>query len=184
MDEKEKKQRTVKLSIIASIILSIVFIFVILYFTVKPSDLEKLSQITIRYEFFIGATFLNFLSWCLWGLRLKIFSSAADENIKISWWKSTRIVMANLFLAGITPSMAGGEPVRIHLLNKNGMSFGSSTACVLGERLIDAIFLLICVPLAFFIFRNHLEEYAVQQGTNITAISIAFLLRSSAYFLH
>jgi uncharacterized protein (TIRG00374 family) len=120
--------------------------------------------------------FLNFLSWCFWGLRLKILANTADENVNITWWKSTKIVMANLFLAGITPSMAGGEPVRIHLLNKEGMSVGCSTASVLGERLIDAIFLLICVPFAFFVFRNYLEKFSIEQQIDLTAITIALTI--------
>ena len=81
-------------------------------------------------------------------------SNAIDKNVNIGLWKSTKIVIANLFLAGVTPSMAGGEPVRIHLLNKDGMSFGSATAAVLGERLLDAIFILILVPIAVFFFKD------------------------------
>jgi len=147
-----------RIPLIISVILSVLFIVIILYFTVKPSDLAKIAEINIRYEFFAVAVLLSFLSWCIWGLRLKILSNAADKNVKISWWKSTKIVMANLFLAGITPSMAGGEPVRIYLLKKEGMNTGCATASALGERLIDAIFLLICVPFALFILRNNLSE--------------------------
>ena len=76
----------------------------------------------------------------------------AKKNLNIGLWESTKIVIANLFLACITPSMAGGEPVRIHLLNKNGMTLGCSTAAVLGERLIAAILVLILVPFAIFVF--------------------------------
>jgi uncharacterized protein (TIRG00374 family) len=143
------------------------FILIILYFTVKPSDLAKLSEINIRYEFLFAAVILNFVSWCIWGLRLKILSNATDPKLGVSWWESTKIVMANLFLAGITPSMAGGEPVRIYLLNKDGMSFGCATASVLGERLLDAVFLLICVPFAFFIFRDKIDIGYISFGLTI-----------------
>jgi hypothetical protein len=78
--------------------------------------------------------------------------------------------MANLFLAGVTPSMAGGEPVRIYLLNKKGISYGSATASVLGERLVDAIFLLICVPFALFIFRGKINIGYVSLGLSIGII--------------
>lgn len=167
MNDIPKKEKTMKIPIIASFSLSIIFIILILYFTVKPEDFIKLTLINIRYEFFIIAIILNFISWCIWGLRLKILSCAAESNICISWWESTRIVMANLFLAGITPSMAGGEPVRIYLLNKDGMSFGCATASVLGERLLDAIFLLICVPFGFFIFRDKINIGYISLGLTI-----------------
>jgi uncharacterized protein (TIRG00374 family) len=54
--------------------------------------------------------------------------------------------------------MAGGEPVRIYLLNKDGLHAGGATAAVLGERLLDALFLLLCVPFAFFIFGQYITD--------------------------
>ena len=170
MEKKGKKQKTMKIPIVVSILLSIIFILVILYFTIKPEDIEKIKTIRIQYEFFILAFIFNFISWCLWGLRLKVLSNAVEPLIKIGWWESIKIVMANLFLAGITPSMAGGEPVRIYLLNKDGLSFGCATASVLGERLLDAIFLLICVPFAFFIFRHKIDISYINIGITIGII--------------
>jgi len=170
VEKKGKKQKTMKIPIVVSILLSIIFILVILYFTIKPEDIEKIKTIRIQYEFFILAFIFNFISWSFWGLRLKVLSNAVEPLIKISWWESIKIVMANLFLAGITPSMAGGEPVRIYLLNKDGLSFGCATASVLGERLLDAIFLLICVPFAFFIFRDKIDISYINIGITIGII--------------
>ncbi|MCK5458625.1 MAG: flippase-like domain-containing protein, partial [Thermoplasmatales archaeon] len=109
-----------KIPIILSIVLSISIIFLILIFTIDTTTFDYLSTASIRYEFFAAAVLLNILTWVLWGIRLKVLCNAIDKNVHIGLWKSTRIVIANLFLAGITPSMAGGEPVRIYLLNKNG----------------------------------------------------------------
>jgi uncharacterized protein (TIRG00374 family) len=150
----DKKKKTVRLPMIIALTLSIAIIILILYFTIDASTLNKLSSVNIKYEFFVIAIFLNILYWILWGARIKVLSNAIDNNVNIGLWKSTKIVIANLFLAGVTPSMAGGEPVRIHLLNKDGMSFGSATAVVLGERLLDAIFILILVPIAVFFFKD------------------------------
>ena len=73
--------------------------------------------------------------------------------------------------------MAGGEPVRIHLLNKNGMSLGCSTAAVLGERLIDAVFILTVIPIAVFIFKDKPGIGAISTGLWIGVIVfILFLL--------
>ncbi|GAG46438.1 unnamed protein product, partial [marine sediment metagenome] len=107
---------------------------------------------------------------------LKVLSNSMDKHVNIGLWESTKIVIANLFLACITPSMAGGEPVRIHLLNKNGMSLGCSTAAVLGERLIDAIFILIMVPFAIFVFKD------IQGIKNLSFIS-SFLLIGITIFI-
>lgn len=170
MDKEEKKSKKIKIFIVASLILSITFIIVILKFTIDPSELENIFLERIRYEFIIVAALLNICTWFLWGARLCILSNAIDKNVKISWCESTKIVIANLFLAGITPSMAGGEPVRIHLLNKDGMSLGGATAAVLGERLIDAIFILMVVPIAIFILKDKVSSGALNLGLTIGII--------------
>ena len=119
MNYKENKPKTIKLSIIISLILSIAIIILILYLTIDANTLAYISTHQIRYEFFFAAIVVNIIYWILWGVRLRILSNAIDENVTISIWESTKIIIANLFLANITPSMAGGEPVRIYLLNKN-----------------------------------------------------------------
>ena len=171
---KEEKPKTIKLSIIICLILSISAIILILYFTLDEETFEQLTTTHIRYEFFLAAVVVTFLYWVLWGLRIKILSNAIDNSVKIDLWESTKIVFANLFLANITPSMAGGEPVRIYLLNKDGLSVGGATAVVLGERLIDVIFLLMCFPFAFFVLRNYIEMGALQVGVMI-AVGIFIL---------
>ena len=164
MVEGDSKRKTIKLSIILSVTLSILIIIAILYFTIDAETIDKLRSVKIRYEFFGLAVLLNIIWWFLWGARLKILSNAIDPDVKISLWKSTKIVITNLFLAGITPSMAGGEPVRIYLLNKEGMNVGSSTAAVLGERLIDAVFILLVIPFAIFIFKDEPEVAYLATG--------------------
>jgi uncharacterized protein (TIRG00374 family) len=72
--------------------------------------------------------------------------------------------------------MAGGEPVRIHLLNKDGMSIGCATATVLGERLMDAIFILILVPIALFIFKEFRDLGFISLGLTIGVIFFVVIL--------
>ena len=172
----KKKQKTIKIPIIISLTLSLTIIILILYFTLNPETLNKLSTTKIKYEFFLIAIFLNILYWVLWGARLRILSRAMDKKVKIGFLESIKIVIANLFLACITPSMAGGEPVRIHLLKKNGMSIGCSTATVLGERLLDAIFILAVVPIAVFIFKDKPSIQFLSAGLGIGVIVFTFLL--------
>lgn len=105
---------------------------------------------------------LAVLYWVFWGIRLKVLANALHPDIHVSSWEGTKIVMANMFLAGITPSMAGGEPIRIYLLNKDGLSVGEATAAVLGERMLDAMFLLVTVPFAFFIIKDYLVSYPIK----------------------
>lgn len=170
LTEEKKKLTKTKISIIVSVALSVSIIVFILFFTIDAKTIQYLSQVSLRPEFFLffgAAALLNVVSWVIWGARLKILSKAIDQNVKVSLWESTKIVIANQFLAGITPSMAGGEPVRIYLLKKEGMTLGGATAAVLGERLIDVIFILICIPFAFFIFKDKIDVQLISYGLTI-----------------
>jgi uncharacterized protein (TIRG00374 family) len=175
---KEKKQKTIKISIIISLVLSISITILILYFTIDLETIEYITSRNIRYEFFLIAILVSFIYWLCWGARLRILCNAIDKKFHISIWESTKIVLANLFLANITPSLAGGEPIRIYLLNKDGLNIGSATASVLGERLLDAVFLIICFPFAFFVFRTHIES-----GPLSIALTIAIGIFILAVFL-
>ena len=183
MNKEEKKPKTMKISIIISLILSITIIVLILYFTLDVETFEYLSTHQIRYEFFFAAMGLNIICWTLGGAKLKILSNAIDKNVNISLWGSTKIVIANLFLANITPSMAGGEPVRIYLLNKEGLSVGGATAAVLSERLLDAIFLLLCVPFAFVVFERHIDAGPFRVGLTIAIAIFILAVIAFAYAL-
>jgi hypothetical protein len=170
VEKAEKKSRTIKISIIVSIVLSIAIILIILKLTVDSTTIDRLMHANIHYEYFLLAVLLNVLTFFIWGARLKVLSNAIDKNVHVGLWESTKIVIANLFLAGITPSMAGGEPVRIYLLNKDGMSLGGATASVLGERLIDAIFILACIPFALFIFKDRIDDKILNTGLLIGVV--------------
>lgn len=168
--ESPPKRPKVKLLTFISLSLSILIIAIVLYFTISPETIQKLAQVHIRYEFFLIAILLNIASWFLWGWRLQVLSHALDPAFHISIWEGTKIVIANLFLANITPALAGGEPLRIYLLKKDGMTVGCATAAVLGERLIDALCILILVPFAFFVFKDRLGNPALAAGLTIGVI--------------
>ena len=122
-----------KRSILLTLIFSLGIIAVLLYFTIDDSTIAFLKSAQINYWFFALAVLLNFVYWGIWGLRLKILADCIEPPYKIKWWKSAKIVMANMFLANVTPSMAGGEPVRIYLLKEDGLSVGGATAAVVGH---------------------------------------------------
>ncbi len=173
LTDKKKKLNKIKISIFASIVLSLTIIILILYFTIDTQTIQYLSQVPFRGEFFFFfavAVALNVLYWFIWGARLKVLSKVVDSKVRISLWEATKIVIANQFLAGITPSAAGGEPVRIYLLNKDGLSTGGATAAVIGERLIDMIFILVLVPLGFFVFKDRIDIKLISYGLIIGII--------------
>jgi glycosyltransferase 2 family protein len=183
VNQPEKKEKKLKIYTIISILISLIVIVVILYFTVNTQTIYYLSHVQIRYEYFLIAILLNIFSWILWGLRLQVLSNALDNKLHIGLWESTKIVIANLFLANITPALSGGEPLRIYLLKKDGMSLGSATAAILGERLIDAICVLICVPFALFIFKDYLHNTTLTIGLSVGILLFVIFLLAFFYAL-
>lgn len=173
MTNEQKKLTKTKISILLSIALSVSIILLIMYYTIDAQTIQYLSQVSFRAEFFFFfgcAIGLNILYWFIWGARIKVLSRIVDPKVRISLWESTKIVITNQFLAGITPSLAGGEPVRIYLLNKDGLSTGGATATVFGERLIDALFILILVPFGFFVFKGRIDIALISYGLTIGII--------------
>jgi len=130
--------------------ISIISVILILIFTVDSETVNSLRRIQPIY--LLIAIGVHVLSWFVWGLRMKLLTESLGG--KISLWRSTEIVISNLLAAAVTPSHAGGEPVRIHLLSRNGITIGDATAVVFGERLLDALLLGLAVPIALFVFKD------------------------------
>lgn len=167
MRGKTVKSRNIKL-LVLSLSFSLVVIATVLFLTVDENTLSYLAK--IQPHFFLLAIALQFFAWFLWGARISLMAKMVEPEKKVSLKESFSIVIANLFLAAITPSMAGGEPVRIHLLSKKGFSTGCATAVVLGERVFDAVFILAMVPFALTIFQSFIAIKEVRIGLTVGII--------------
>ncbi|MCL7415349.1 MAG: flippase-like domain-containing protein [ANME-2 cluster archaeon] len=166
---------------VISLILSILFLVLLTAFTVGPETLPALLKMKPGY--LLLAMALHTGSYLVWGMRLKVMADGLGHYISIK--DATEAVISNLFAASITPSMAGGEPVRIHLLNRSGnIPIGDASAIVIGERVLDALFLLIATPFALWILKASLMSWdlnAVIAGAEIlillmVVVSIAGLM--------
>lgn len=140
--------------VLISLIISLISILILVMATIKPTTLLCLTQIKPIY--LVTAVVFHITSFFIWGARMKIMSKALGCNI--SFISSLEIVASNLFVAAITPSMAGGEPVRIYGLHHRGMPYGNATAVVLGERILDALLILLAIPIALYIFKDFLPK--------------------------
>ena len=160
---KEVRSKNTKL-LLLSLIFSIAVIAAILYLTVNEKTFSYLENRTIDPIFFLLAIVAQITTWFIWGLRISFMSDIVDPEHKVGFIEGTKIAIANLFLAAITPSMAGGEPVRIHLLSKKGFNAGHATSIVLGERIFDAIFILAMVPFALIVFQGIISIKIIKIG--------------------
>lgn len=153
-------------------LMSLVSIIFILYYTDADISWELISR--VNGWFLLLAVALHVFSWVLYSLRLKLLSSMAGHQITFPL--SFRCTLASNFIAAITPSSAGGEPLRIKVLADDGMSYGAATAVVISERLLDSIFFL--TSLAFFLM---VSGFFAGFGLKVGAIFLLFLLAFLAF---
>ncbi len=137
-----------------SLVISTISIVVVLLLTLDKTTVLALKEIKPIY--ILAAFCIHILSFILWGLRIQIMTSAL--GYKISLTRAYEIVVSGTFVAALTPSSIGGEPLRILLLKQDNMPVGKASAVILGERILDAAFLLLAVPFALYLFSGTLSD--------------------------
>lgn len=127
----------------AGILISIASILVIFKLTETSLTWSVITE--AKPDLLFIAFICHALFWLFWALRLKLLFSFINHKISVGYALDT--TLASMFLAAITPSSAGGEPVRVKMLVDKGASLGSASAVVLVERLLDAIFFIATLSL-------------------------------------
>ena len=163
------KDEKVKAALLATF-MSLVSIIIILKFTDTNVSWKMISQVQGR--FLILGLALHMFSWVFYAVRLKLLTSLAGH--KISFRLSLMSTLASNFLAALTPSSAGGEPLRIKILADDGMSYGSATAVAVGERLLDSIFFVAALAL-FLIFSDFLTGFGLKIGAFFFILLVVLL---------
>ncbi|HEY3360850.1 MAG TPA: flippase-like domain-containing protein [Methanosarcina sp.] len=154
--------------LIVAILISVTSIVLVTGLTFNSNTVEALSK--IKPEYILAAVFTHLLFYIIWSFRTQALCKALGYRIRST--KIMEIIISSTFVAGITPSSAGGELLRIHLLNKSGIPLGRATAVIIGERLLDAIFISSCLPFALFILKGTLSNYRL----NLVLVMASFLV--------
>lgn len=157
--------------LLGSLVISAVSIALVTCLTFSPETVEALRK--VRLEYILAAALLHITSYFVWGLRTRALCKAL--GYRISALKVTEIIISGTFVAGITPSSAGGELLRVHGLNMNKIPLGRATAIVVGERLLDAMFIFSCLPFALYILGDILSDYRFDAAF-LTANLLVFVI--------
>ena len=142
-------------------ILALVFILLFSPYRITPATFEAIAE--VNPLFLALALGMHILAWVVWSFRLKLMSdflsgAHTDGDLRLS--QSLKIILASLFAACITPSQFGGEPVRIYMLRRSGLTVGDGTAIVFGERSLDFMVGMIGGAISFFLFRTVIPRYS------------------------
>ena len=157
-------------AVLLATFISLASIIIILKYTNANVSWQMISQVDGR--FLILGFILHVSSWFFYSIRLKLLTSMAGHQI--SFRLSLKTTLASNFVASITPSSAGGEPVRIKMLADDGMSYGSATAVAVGERLMDSVFFVAALAL-FLIASGFFTGFGLEIGAIFLVILVLFL---------
>ena len=158
---------------ISTSILALVFILLFSPYRITPATFEAIAE--VNPLFLALALGMHISAWLVWSFRLKLMSdflsgAHTDGDLRLS--QSLKIILASLFAACITPSQFGGEPVRIYLLRRSGLTVGDGTAIVFGERSLDFMVVMIGGAISFILFRTVIPRYSAI----FTAVGIILII--------
>ncbi len=149
-----KKKYSIRFLFISFFFISVSIIGAVLFFTVGPKTWEALQQIKFRYIFL--SFLLGLIANSFDTIRIKILSSAFDYHL--SFWEGLKAVFAYHFLANITPSAMGGEPVLIYMLTeKTGMNTKKATTIAIVRGVLLLFIIALGGSIILFFHREYLK---------------------------
>ncbi|MDO9539991.1 MAG: flippase-like domain-containing protein [Methanocalculus sp.] len=161
-----------------SVGLSTLFLIGLLYFTFDESTITALKNLS---PFIILlALACHLVALIFWALRIKVMAYGLGYHV--GFFHCLNLVCANLFLAAITPSQAGGEPVRIHELYRANVKLGDATAIVIMERVLDGVIFGIGGAITLFLLGTVWQSLNVPPSIT-TAIYLTWFLVSIGVIL-
>ncbi|HJJ47577.1 MAG TPA: flippase-like domain-containing protein [Methanocorpusculum sp.] len=158
--------------LILSISISLAVILVVLFITFDPeSTFEALQK--ANPWIIVLAFAMHVVSLLFWALRIKLMCRSL--GYKIGFGHTFRLVCSNMFIASVTPSQVGGEPVRVYEIHKAGVPAGDATAVVIMERVFDGIVLVFCTIISVILLALVFTSIQLPQGWIYTAYAAAVL---------
>ena len=169
-----------KRMIVLGVIASILSTAAVLLYTSTADTLPGL--LAVKPIYLLAAVLLHVVSYGIWGYRISVLCRSVSEHVGII--KSTEIATSSLLMMAITPSSAGGEPVMVYMLTREGITAGRASAIVVAGRLFDALLLLLALPLALLTLKSMSLELDILLVTAALTVTLAIAVLSLAVFNH
>lgn len=163
---------------IISFLISISILGAIVFFTVGPKTWEALQHIKFRYIIF--SFVLGLLSNCFDSIRIQILCQAFGYHLP--FWEGLKAIFAYSFLANITPSAMGGEPVLIYILTeKTRMDTERATTIAIVRGILLILILAIGGPIILFFHREYLKTSLMKSLFDYVAIVFIIIIGIIVY---
>ncbi|HIH69998.1 MAG TPA: flippase-like domain-containing protein [Methermicoccus shengliensis] len=164
-----------------------------LLLTVSISVLSVLAVMALTFDegtilaleridpwFFLLALCAHLLGYVFGAVRMRSLTHGMGYTVSLR--RCMSIVFHNLFLAAITPSMMGGEPIRIHMLKESGVPYGKAGVVVFGERILDGLFFIVAIPMVIVLY-HYLGRSTFMLMLATSAVLLIGLVALIAYAL-
>ncbi len=129
--------------------ISLVTVILIIHFTIDREALEYLFNRDLLWVITLIVC-LHTLGFFSTAVRMKVMAASMEK--KVSFSTALEAGLSSAFMAAITPSQVGGEPLRISILSRDRMEMGAASALVFGERVLDILFFILVIPTLTLIF--------------------------------
>lgn len=181
--KKNNEDNIVKQSFISSIIF-IVLVIVVFYFIFKDNNYREVQQILLRADrryLLLAVICMSFFSICE-ALNLKTALAALGDNV--SFKDAYKYAISGFFVASITPSSTGGDPMQLYLMSRDKIKISHGAISLLVKLLVYE-FTIITISLVGFLTSHSLFfsslgnlKYLAFLGVflNILVFSLYFLI--------
>lgn len=163
-------EKSLKKLVALSLGISIATIIIILLLTVNVHTLDGLRKCAL--PFLILALLAHVVSWCLYSMNQVVI--LRPLGVRLGFFRSLKILLASRFMAIVTPTYIGGEPLRIYLLYKEKVDVGGAVAVTIMDRVFDAV---------FFFLLFVLTAGALTVGNAAPLLLLASVLLFAIFFL-
>lgn len=149
MKKKKNDDNIVRKSFISSIIF-LVIVIVVFYFIFKENNYKEVSQILKNSNYLYLLFAVLCMSCFSIGEALNLKTALAVLGDKVSFKNAYKYALSGFFVASITPSSTGGDPMQLYLMAKDNIKV-SHGIIVLLLKLLAYEFVLMVIAIFGFI---------------------------------
>lgn len=163
-------QKTTKGRFALFLAYSVAILLTIILLTAGPATWRAVEQMRPRYLVYALLLFVLTQYWEV--QRLRILTRAMGTRITFAY--ALKAVLAYNFLASITPTLSGGEPLMIYMLKEKKVGVGKGTAIVAIRGILQLALIAVAGPLIIFFH----YEFLPTTGHKIVfdIVAVCFLL--------
>jgi uncharacterized protein (TIRG00374 family) len=132
------------------ILIGLLIDLALVHFASGKEGIQALHSISIPY-LVLGAA-MTFAPWITRAVRVLVW--ARFFGLRLSMFRSLRVVLGTEIAAAVTPTAVGGAPAKVAMLYKEGFSPAASIVMTTIGSVEDGLFFILSVPVAVAISPN------------------------------